>query len=195
MVPRLHRTHLSIILLLALAAAPAAGQQSTGDQQVAGDPVFSDPETLIRGLYAAVTFPPGTTDPDWERVRSFFLPEAVFCMRLSPTTMGILNLTGFVDWFDSDFRRLRMAERGFEETIQTLKLTRYGSMAHCFVVYRARFSTPADLPGQYGLDSFGLVEKDGRWWIASITNDVVTPDRPLPEGLRPPLPPPPPRSQ
>ncbi len=185
MVPRHYRKGLSIILLLTLAAGRVSGQQT------ATDPVFNDPETLVRGLYAAVTFPPGT-DPDWERVKSFFLPEAVFGMRMTPTTMGILDLKGFVDWFDSDFQRMRMGERGFEETVQTLKLTRYGSMAHCFVVYRARFMTPADLPGQYGLDSFGLVEKEGRWWIASITNDVVTRDRPLPESLRPPAPPPPP---
>jgi hypothetical protein len=57
-------------------------------------------------------------------------------------------------------------------------------MAHCFVVYEARFKTPADSPGQLGLDSIGMVKTDGRWWIVSITNDVVGPDRPLPEDLR-----------
>jgi hypothetical protein len=31
-----------------------------------------------------------------------------------------------------------MGERGFEETVQTLKLTRFGGMAHCFVVSRDR---------------------------------------------------------
>jgi hypothetical protein len=184
--PWRHRIQLSVILLMIPAVRPAAGQEP------AGDPVFSDPETLVRGLYAAVTFPPGTTDPDWARVRAFFLPEAVFAMRRTPTSMAVLDLKGFVDWFIEDFQRVRMGERGFEETVQTLKLTRFGGMAHCFVVYRARLMTPADQRGEYGLDSFGLVELNGRWWIASITNDVVSRDRPLPEGLRPPAPPPPP---
>jgi hypothetical protein len=57
-------------------------------------------------------------------------------------------------------------------------------MAHCFVVYKARLKTPEDSPGQLGLDSWGLMKKDGRWWIVSVSNDVVTPQRPLPEELR-----------
>jgi hypothetical protein len=75
---------------------------------------------------------------------------------------------------------------GFQETVEHLELTEYGEMGHAFVVYKARLLTPADFPGQFGLDSFGLMRLDGRWWIASITNEAVAPDRPLPERLRPP---------
>jgi hypothetical protein len=39
-------------------------------------------------------------------------------------------------------------------------------------------------PPQQGIDSFQLIKKDGRWWIASITNDVPNPDHPVPEALR-----------
>jgi hypothetical protein len=44
--------------------------------------------------------------------------------------------------------------------------------------------TPADTPGQIGLDSWELMRKDGRWWIAAVTNEIPTPERPLPEELR-----------
>jgi hypothetical protein len=145
--------------------------------------VFMDPESLVRGLYAAVTFDVGS-DPDWDYVRKFFTPEAVIAVRMTRTSMAILNVEEFVKWFDDDFKKHNMKERGFEETIENLKLTVFGDMAHCFIVYKARLKTPENSPGQLGLDSWGLIKKDGRWWIVSVTNDVVTPQRPLPEELR-----------
>lgn len=157
---------------------------SAADGAIASkEDVFADPESLVRGLYAAVTFDPGNV-PDWDYVRDFFTPEAVIAVRMTRTSMAILNVEEFVKWFDDDVKKYKMEERGFEETIEKLKLTVFGDMAHCFVVYKARFKTPANLPGQLGLDSWGLMRKNGRWWIVSVTNDVVTPQRPLPEELR-----------
>jgi hypothetical protein len=145
--------------------------------------IFMDPESLVRGLYASVTFDAGSV-PDWEYVRKFFTPEAVIAVRMTRTSMAILNVDEFLKWFDDDVKKYKMNERGFEETIEKLKLTTFGDMGHCFVVYKARFKTPENAPGQLGLDSWGLMKKDGRWWIVSVTNDVVTPQRPLPEELR-----------
>ncbi len=149
----------------------------------AEEDVFMDPESLVRELYAAVTFDAGSI-PDWDYVSKFFTPEAVIAVRMTRTSMAILNVEEFVKWFDDDVKKYKMEERGFEETIEKLKLTTFGDMAHCFVVYKARFKTPENSPGQLGLDSWGLMKKDGRWWIVSVTNDVVTPQRPLPEELR-----------
>lgn len=145
--------------------------------------VYKDPESLLQGLYASVTFEPGTL-PDWDYVRSFFIPEAVFGVRKSRTLMDVLDLDGFVGWWLEDIEKHKMKERGFKESIEKMKMTVYGNIAHCFIVYKARFMTPADAPGQLGLDSFGLMKKDGRWWVVSITNDVITPQNPLPESLR-----------
>ena len=154
------------------------------DRAVAAkEDVFTDPESLVRGLYAAVTFDAGSV-PDWDYVSNFFAPEAVIAVRMTRTSMAILNVEEFVKWFDDDVKKYKMEERGFEETIEKIKLTVFGDMAHCFVVYKARFKTPENSPGQLGLDSWGLMKKDGRWWIVSVTNDVVTPQRPLPEEMR-----------
>ncbi len=149
----------------------------------AEEDVFMDPENLVRGLYAAVTFDPGNV-PDWDYVRKFFNPEAVIAVRKTRTSMAVLNVEEFVKWFDDDVKKHKMNERGFEESIEKMKMTVFGDMAHCFVIYKARFKTPENSPGQLGLDSWGLMKKDGRWWIVSVTNDVVTPQRPLPEELR-----------
>lgn len=145
--------------------------------------VFLDPESLVRGLYDSVTFEPGTL-PDWDYVRSFFIPEAIFGVRKSRTLMEVLDLDGFVDWWLEDVEKHKLKERGLEESVEKIKMTVYGNIAHCFVVYKVRILTPADAPGQLGLDSFGLMKKDARWWIVSITNDIITPQNPLPEDLR-----------
>lgn len=169
--------------LCALLSLAVSSSSVASDKDAASDDVFAHPESLVRGLYASVTFDPGTT-PDWNYVRKFFLPEAVFGMRKTRTSMAVMNVEEFVGWFESDVEKYKMKERGFEEIIQTMKMTVFGDTAHCFVVYMARFKTPANLPGQMGLDSFGLMKKDGRWWIVSVTNDIVTPQNPLPEELR-----------
>jgi hypothetical protein len=166
-----------IFLLIFFALSLADGETAVEED------VFTDPESLVRGLYASVTFDPGNL-PDWDYVRKFFIPEAVFAVRMTRTSMAILNVEEFLKWFDDEVKKYKMDERGFEESIEKMKLTVFGDMAHCLVVYKARFKTPAALPGQLGLDSWGLMKTDGRWWIVSVTNDVVTPQRPLPEELR-----------
>jgi hypothetical protein len=169
------------LILLALGLMAYAWESRHG-QDAAGE-VFANPESLVRGLYAAVSFGPGNT-PDWDYVRSFFVPEAVFGVRKTRTSMDVLTVDGFVDWFVSDIKKFKMDELGFEETVQKLKSTVYGNIAQVFVVYRARLRTPADRPGQLGLDSFSLMKKDGRWWVVSIANDIISPQNPLPEELR-----------
>lgn len=143
---------------------------------------FDDPEQLVRGLYAAVSFGPGSV-ANWDRVREFFRPEAVFAVRRTPTSMDVIDVDEFIAWFRADVERLRMNERGFEEKVLKVRLTTFGDMAHAFVVYRAQLMTPPGQRSEVGLDSFGLVRMEGRWWIASITNDVVRPGRPLPPEL------------
>jgi hypothetical protein len=169
-----------VILVLSM-SIPAPG--ISGGEAASAEEVFSNPESLARGLYAAVTFDPGNS-PDWDFVRRFFLPESVIGVRKTRTTMEVLDVDAFVQWFEEDLKKFKMVEKGFEETVEKLKLTVFGDIAQCFVVYRARLKTPAEAPGQLGLDSFALIKKDGRWWVVSITNDIVTPDRALPEDLR-----------
>jgi hypothetical protein len=173
----------ALFLVCGLTILAATSLPAAGDGAARAADVFLDPESLVRGLYAAVSFDPGPA-PDWEFVKTFFLPQAVIVVRKTRDSMAVMNVQEFVDWFAEDVEKHKMKERGFEETVQKLKLTGLGDIAHAFVVYKARLKTPADSPGQIGLDSWELVRKDGRWWIAAVTNDIPTPQRPLPEELR-----------
>ncbi len=59
----------------------------------------------------------------------------------------------------------------------------FGDMANVLVLYEAHI-TGSSRPPQQGVDNFSLIKKDGRWWIVSVTNEIPTPDRPIPEVLR-----------
>jgi hypothetical protein len=172
-----------ILCLVWIALFMASSAISIADEKSENDEIFQGPESLIRGLYAAVTFQPGTL-PDWEYVRSFFIREAVFGVRKTPTNMEVLDMDGFVGWWLEDVEKHDLEKRGLEETIEKMKLIEYRNIAHCFVVYKVRILTPADSPGQLGLDCYSLMKKEGRWWIISVANDVITPQNPLPDFLR-----------
>jgi hypothetical protein len=147
------------------------------------DEVFLDPESLVRGLFEAITFEPGTL-PDWDYVRSFFIPEAVFAVRKSRTFREVLDLDGYVEWWLQDIEKYDIKEKGFQESIEKIKMTVYRGIAQCFIVYKAKFMKPADDPGHRGLESYGLMKKEGRWWIVSVTHDVITLQNPLPDIFR-----------
>jgi hypothetical protein len=60
----------------------------------------------------------------------------------------------------------------------------FRDIAHVLVLYEA-IAPAMSRPPQQGVDSFQLIRKDGRWWIVSITNDIVTPETPAPPELQP----------
>lgn len=140
---------------------------------------------LIDGLYAAVTFEAGET-PDWERARSFFLPEAVivFAARVEGTAQ-VMNLDGWVQDFVSFCEDRDLASKGFHETIVGREVSVYGNIAHAFVVFEPRVGPDWDSPTVPGTDAINLVRQDGRWWITSITTQFSSDTYPIPERFRP----------
>jgi len=139
-------------------------------------------EAVIRALYDLVTFPAGTT-PDWDKVRSLFIPEAVIVLRSSRTAQSVFSVDGFVQDFVNFIERAEVVKTGFEEKIVNVKLTEFGDIAHAFVIYEARIPERMPKP-QTGVDSFQLIRQDGQWKIASITNELPTPERPLPDEIK-----------
>jgi hypothetical protein len=137
---------------------------------------------VVHELYDMVTFPAGTT-PDWDEFRGLFLPEAVVVLRSSRTATSVFDLEGFIgDWLRF-IEGSNIEETGFTERIIRTHETVFGDIAHVWVLYEAEI--PGwDRPPQAGVDSFQLVRQPDGWKIASITNEIPTPDRPIPEVLR-----------
>ena len=143
---------------------------------------FPTAESLVAALYEAVTFEAGST-PDWDHVRSMFIDEAVIVLRTSRQSTTVFSVEGFVDDFVKFIERADAGRTGFSERIIRTKPMVFGDMAHVLVLYEA--SVPGSLrPPQQGVDSFSLIRRDRRWWIAAVTNEIPGPDRPLPSPLR-----------
>lgn len=147
------------------------------------DPVAQTPaEAVVYELYDLVTFPAGTT-PDWNEFRDLFLPGAVVVLRSSREATSVFTLDGFVEDWLGFIEGSNILETGFNEKIVRTHSTVFGDIAHVWVLYEA------EIPGwgrppQPGVDSFQLVRQPEGWKIASITNEVPTPERPIPELLR-----------
>lgn len=139
----------------------------------------STAEATVRVLYDIISSEAGRV-PDWEPVRALFLPEALIILRSSREAMSVLTLDGFIQDFDEFYQVPAVQENGFKETILELKSTEFGDMAQVWVLYEARVP---DGGGNRGVDNFSLIRRDGAWRVAAITNEVVFPGRPVPDGL------------
>jgi hypothetical protein len=139
-------------------------------------------EEVVWELYDLLTFEAGTT-PDWDAARSLFLPEGVVVLRTSRTGNTVFSVEGWVQDFVTFIERANVESTGFSERIIRTHTVVFGDIAHVWVLYEAHIPG-SPRPPQQGVDSFQLVRRDGAWLIASILNEIPTPDRPIPEVLR-----------
>jgi hypothetical protein len=167
---------LGLILTIGLGATSLHAQ--TASEQDA----LETADGVVTEIYGLVSFDAGDS-PDWDKVRSMFIPEAVVVLRTSREASTVFSVDGFIQDFVNFVERSPAGEMGFTEKILNMKSMVFGDMAHVLVLYEAHITGSQGPPTQ-GVDSFSLIKKDGRWWIVAITNELPTADRPIPEMLR-----------
>jgi hypothetical protein len=171
---RLHARILAIGMAALLVTSSAAAQT---------DPDAATAEGLVRALYDRVSSEPGAV-PDWDRVRSAFLPQAIVVLRTTRDSTTVFTLDGFVQDFVNFIERANVRTTGFTERVVKTQAMVFGDIAHVLVLYEAHI-TGSPRPPQQGVDSFQLIQREGRWWIVSIVNEIPTSNRPLPAVLQP----------
>jgi len=171
---RLETRVFALTLVGLLIASPAAAQS---------DPDAATAEGLVRALYDRVSSEPGSI-PDWDLVRSAFLPQAIVVLRTSRDSTTVFTLDGFVQDFVTFIERANVRATGFTERVVKTQATVFGDIAHVLVLYEAHI-TGSPRPPQQGVDSFQLIQREGRWWIVSLVNEIPTANRPIPPALQP----------
>lgn len=173
-----------LALVVALVVAPLAvrAQTPATSQPPGVAPAYSTAEDVVNELYRLVSIEKGQ-ETDWERVRQLFLPQAVIVLRISKTESQVFDLQGWIDDFKTWDEKAKVKETGFTEKIIKTKPRVFRDIANIFVLYEASI-TGSTHPPTRGVDSIELIKKDGRWWIAAITNDLINADNPVPAELR-----------
>ncbi len=139
-------------------------------------------EGLVNEIYRIVSAEAGKL-PDWEKVRSLFVENAVVVLRVTRDSTAVFSVQGFIDDFINFYEKSAAKRNGFTERIVRMKPMVFGNIAHILVLYEAHIpGTPR--PPQQGVDSWELVKRGGRWWIVAITNEIVAKDRPVPKELQ-----------
>ena len=168
------KTNLAAFVLALCVVVPVHAQPATPDLGTA--------EGVVRELYRLVCVEPGQTT-DWDPVRALFIPESVIVLRVSKDAAATFTLEGWIADFVAFNEKARVSERGFTEKIVRMDAVVFRDIANIFVLYEAAI-TDSQRPPTVGVDSIDLIRKDGRWWIASIVNDLPTPEHPIPARLK-----------
>jgi hypothetical protein len=133
-------------------------------------------DALVDALYESITFPEGE-NPDLERFRSLFLPNAPF-IRITPDGPNIMDLDSFV----SSFRRRveTGALKSFYEAEISRKTQSYGGIAHVFSTYKKGVNTTDPRSWGRGINSIQLFHDGNRWWACGINWEDERDDNPIP---------------
>jgi len=159
---------------LLITAAPASSAQERLEMDT------SSPEAIVAATYESIEREPGG-EFDWDRFRSLFLPEA----RLIPNTeqrggnFDVLTPEGFVEWIAGATTIGGPNDQGFAESGVHNVVERYGDIAHVFSTYEKHLWGETEVIGR-GINSFQLVQRDGRWWIVGIVWDEDYAAGPIP---------------
>ena len=144
---------------------------------MSADPTTTTPKAIVDAAYDLISFEAGS-EPEWERFRELFLPEAVLAFRVFPEdeTITVMDLDAYM------VKQMRegMKEEGYSETVVKRTEVIYRDIAECRVLFHMQFGTAEPFTA---IDIFQLVYRDGRWWVASIVSDILQPGEAIPAGV------------
>ena len=121
-------------------------------------------------VYAALSFRKGGS-PDFDRLSTFFLPEAVFINNKgeAPVVRVLGDYITMMETAVSSGQLLSLRETEIEQTCQI-----FGKVAQITSAYELLFDTPDGMRTRYGVNLFQMVCIKDQWQISAMCWD----DRP-----------------
>ena len=133
---------------------------------------------MVTQIYSEVSGT-GEESVNWDKIRSFFVEEAVVVLRSSREATSQFTVEEFIQDFKTFYQTPRLGESGFKEEVLQLEAEVYYDMAFVAVVYAASI-LDSDRPAQKGIDFWLLIRKNNAWKVVSVTNETVPADGKLP---------------
>jgi len=140
-------------------------------------------DAIVAAVYDVISGPAGQKR-NWDRFRSLFAPGA----RLIPTGRRQTGEVGARVLTPEDYIQRSsplLEQNGFFERQISLRLERFGNIAHIFSTYESRHKQDDEKPFSRGINSIQLMNDGKRWWIVTIFWQSEDEKNPLPaEYLR-----------
>lgn len=134
-------------------------------------------DAIVSALYESITFPEGE-EPDMERFRRLFTPQASF-IRITPEGVIKTEVEGFISSFKERIKSGTLTS--FSEAEISRRTNVYAHIAQVFSTYQ-KIINPKDQNNPVrGINSLQLYHEGERWWINSITWEDEQSGNPIPD--------------
>jgi len=131
--------------------------------------------SLIAEHFEAMSWEPGS-NPNWQRFRSDFLPQAILVGAARPATVRTVD--GFIERMETV---ARANLQSFEEHTRGIKILQFGNIA---VVLAMSELLENSKDVNHDVSGYLLVKSEGRWMIAAHAWDQAGDAKPVPDDLR-----------
>lgn len=155
-----------------LTSRPLPGQTSE-------DPASDEAVNTVIQIYKTVSGD-SKTAVDWEKLRSFFIEEAIIVLKTSREGSTQFSVEEFIQDFKNFYDNPAVSESGFKEEVVRINAQVYGNAAAIGVVYEASVLN-SESPPQKGIDFWLLSRKENSWKVLGVSNEIIAPGEPIPE--------------
>lgn len=152
--------------------APPPPPSATAGAPPARPADVASPRALVAATYDVISGPAGPRD--WDRFRSLFLPGA----RMTVVGARGVRTLGIEDYVKNS--GALMLKEGFIERGVRSRLDQWSHTATIQSLYESRHAAGDAQPFARGINTFVMVEAEGRWWVASLSWQGETPATPIP---------------
>ena len=166
------------ILFMTLTLVGVSANTQTTQTNAGAQTNLRSIDSLLKVFYESLSFPEGKS-PDWDRFRNLFASAASPCVRIAGDSVMQMDREGFIAFFGGRVKHGTL--RSFEEKEIARTGEHYGNLAQVFSTYVKQMNLAAQAKPIRGINSFQLFFKSDRWWIASVTWQDESPDKPIPE--------------
>ncbi len=148
---------------------------------------YSSLDSILETMYEAISFGIGE-EPDWERMKKLFHPDAVIVPPGSAEKKSVttLEIESFIDGASRHIEsQAKFKEKGFLEVEIYRIEEKLGNMASVFSTYQSFYGTEGEKPLQRGVNNLLLINDGKRWWILSLAWEVETGAKKIPDEYLP----------
>ena len=175
--PKRHPPVLTLLLLTLMLVGASVNVPRPQTNPVAQTDLRSI-DSLLKVFYESLSFPEGKS-PDWDRFRNLFASATSPCIRIAGDSVMQMDRESFIAFFGGRIKQGTL--RSFEEKEIGRTGEYYGGLAQVFSTYEKKMNLADQAKPIRGINSFQLFFKSNRWWIASVTWQDESPDKPIPK--------------